>query len=293
MPLGDPWSLPPRAPANPRLLKALASTAEPLPNPSGHKPADKPTGNAVAPTDKSQAATDKPNPTGEAANRQAIYDALLHANLLMPVEQDAKPARFILADDDRGSPTVIAFTDVQALQRWQPGSTSFLALPLLQMLRESFPHLATGLWLNVADRANCFLSRAELARITGGLIAPTYLRQVELDLAPLHEDFNVESPGPVTAQLSSRIRNAIASEPEVASAYLFQLRYRDGTRRLALGVRLLRLLDESLVDRMLHRIARHINLPGTPRPHLDAIVLNFDRYQAVRQVVPPIHERGG
>ncbi|HQY87785.1 MAG TPA: SseB family protein [Tepidisphaeraceae bacterium] len=260
---GNPNSHIPRGPNNPRLLKALSGSAE------------------------------------DEGARQGFYEALLNSTLVLPVRSAQEKQvsswsskhQFLLVEDSRGSPAVIAFTDWQALQRWQPTGASFLALPMIQLLRDSFPSTASGMWLNVADRSARFVTRAEIARISSGVIAPTYSTQIEKDLSPLHDEFRVEIPKPAPAPLVHRIIECLQREHEVAQGFLMQINRTARSSRLAIGLRLTRVIEEQTVDALLRRVARAVNEGRPQRGAVEVIVLDYNRYQKVSSIIVPIFER--
>lgn len=259
---GDPNVYQPRAPANPRLLKALSSSIT------------------------------------DAAARHGFYEALMNSVVLLPtatVPSDTLPVAsektFLLIEDEKGVPAVCAFTDLAAMQRWQPGSTGFLSLPMPQFLRESFPASAGGIWINIADRAARFVSRAELSQVTSGLICPSYAAQVEKELAPPHADFKPQLPGMIPDELLARILATLRKEADVASAYLMEVDPKPKRARLCVGLRLARLLEEPQVDQLLRRVARQINVRRLHRGTIDVILLDFVKHQAVAAKVPAIFER--
>lgn len=260
---GDPNVYQPRAPANPRLLKALASS------------------------------------TTDPQARHGFYEALMNSVVLVPtrtVPSDDAPIsadkKFLLIEDEKGVPAVCLFTDLPAMQRWQPGSTGFLSLPMPQFLRESFPASAGGVWINIADRSARFVSRQELSQVTSGLICPSYTAQVEKELAPIHADFDPHLPPTLPDELLTRIVTTIRKEADVASAFVMELDPKPKKARLCVGLRLTRLLEEPQIDQLLRRIARQINVRRLHRGTIDVIVLDFAKHKAVAGRIPAIFERG-
>jgi hypothetical protein len=261
----DPTSHPPRAPSNPRLLKALST--------------------ASASTDLSA--------------RNGLYEALMNSVVLIPTSVPVADAgriepkkQFIVVEDERGVPAVPVFSDLQALQRWAPGSTGFISLPVVQFLREAFPPHAGGLWINIADRAARFVSRSELSHVTSGLISPSYARQIENEVLPVHGDFDPELNTTLPAQTVARIVACVAREQDVAQAYLMELTPRPRGKRLVVGLRTVRLLEEAQVEQLLRRVARLINARRLHRGGIDVILLDFARHRVVAARMPPIYERG-
>lgn len=253
---GDPNIYQPRAPANPRLLKALATSHE----------------------------------NEDQAQRTNLYEALLNSVLLVPT-CDAQRKTVLLVEDEKGQPAICTFTDLAALQRWHPTSLSFLSLPTPQLLREGFPTTAAGLWINIADRASRFVSRAELARMTGGLVLPTYVSQVERDLAPAYSDFAPRAPGTLPTLLVGRVIEAITREADVTQAFVMEIEAAPKPARLCLGLRLGRVLDDAMVDSLLRRVARSINRDASRRRAIDVLVLDFKRHRIAADTMPPIWER--
>jgi hypothetical protein len=273
----DPTFHQPRAPANPRLLKALATAA-------------------CAPA--------APN---DAAAKQSLYEALLNSVLLIPTScvpldganatsgnltPRGKSPQFLLIEDDHGA-VIPGFTDLQAMQRWSPGATGFISVPVPQLLRESFPSTASGIWLNVADRAARFVSRAELAQITGGMIQPTYLSQVEKDLAPPHSEFVAKLPDALPADVIQRLQDALKREPDVSAGYVLEVETSPKPRgRVVLGVRLARLLEPQAMDLLLKRIAINVNPKHAHRgAAIDVLILDYQKFKQIAGAVPAIYER--
>lgn len=252
----------PRGPNNPRLLKAMSGSVD------------------------------------DETARQGFFEALLNATLVLPVRSDQEKQisswssrhQFLLIDE-RGSPAVMAFTDWHALQRWQPGGASYFALPMIQLMREGFPSTASGLWLNVADRSARFVTRAEIARISGGLIAPTYSTQIERDLTPLHDEFRVEVPRPAPAALVHRIIESLQREHEVAQGFLMQVNRTGRSSRLVIGLRLSRVLEEQMIDALLRRVARAVNEGRSQRGTVEIMLLDYHRYQKASALLVPLFER--
>lgn len=250
----------PRAPVNPRLLKALSSS------------------------------------TTDPAARLGFYEALMNSVVLLPTTAAPVPGAvspgksFLLIEDEQGV-SVCAFTDLAAMQRFQPGSTAFLSLPMPQFLRESFPAAAGGIWINIADRSARFVSRAELSQVTSGLICPSYTAQVEKELAPPHADFDPQLPAPLPDELAHRIVTTLRREPDVAGAYVLELDPKPKKARLCVGLRLGRLLEEAQVDQLLRRVARQINVRRLHRGTIDVMVLDFAKHKTVAGRIPAIFER--
>ena len=264
---GDPNIYQPRAPVNPRLLKALARVC---------------------------------THADDATIRHGFFEALMNSVLLIPTQpvvggasMQRAATNFLLVEDERGQPAVCVFTDLAALQRWQPQiKAGFLSVPTPQLLRESFPTCATGLWLNIGDRASRFVSRAELAQITGGLICPTYATQVEKELAPLHAQFTPHLPATLPTGLIERLHEALRKEADVVQAYVMELDPNPRRRRLCVGLRLLRLLDDPQIDALSQRIARAANDAKLHRRGtIDVIVLDYKKHRIVSELMPPIFER--
>jgi hypothetical protein len=257
----DPHFHQPRAPANPRLLKALASA----------------------------------HGSSDVAVKNGLYEALLNSTLVIPThalepDQGKHRREFLLIDDDQG-PSIPAFSDLQAMQRWQPGATQFISVPMTQLLRESFPPAATGLWLNLADRASRFVSRAELAQITGGLIQPSYTQQVESELAPLHEEFDVRLPEPMPGDFVQHLITTLRREPDIASGYLIDVHTGVKGRRVAVGLRLVRLLEPNHIEQLLKRVKKSLTGSTLYRGSIDVMVLDFAKHKKVCAVMPAIYER--
>jgi hypothetical protein len=262
---GDPYFHQPRSPANPRLLKALSSA-------SG---------------------------SNDVAVRNGLYEALMNSVVLIPtstvVADSIDPdgtSTFIMVEDERGQPAVPIFTDIQALQRWSPGSVQFISLPMPQFLRETFPPHANGVWVNLADRAGRFVSRSELSQVTSGLIRASYTSQVETELVPVHADFSPSLNTTLPAEIVARMVDAIRREMDVAQAYLMELSPGPKRKRLAVGLRLTRLLEDSQIESLVRRVARSINSARLHRGAIDVLVLDFARHRIVSRMMPPIFERG-
>lgn len=259
----DPTSHKPRAPSNPRLLKAL---------------------HAVSGSEDAQV-------------RHGLYEALINSTILVPTlspEPDSKKKRdpdLLMVEDERGAMVVPAFTDLQALQRWQPGALAFVAVPVLQFLRESFPSTASGIWLNIADRSSRFVSRGELSQIAGSMVAPTYAEQVAKDLTPAYEDFKVEPVAPLPGELVSRVIAACRREADVAQAFVMNIPRGQGRARLAVGVRFARLLEDVQIDAVLKRIATSINTGRSRRKSIEVLPLDFKRYGVVKGAVAPVYDQ--
>jgi hypothetical protein len=259
----DPHAHHPRAPANPRLLKALSSAHN----------------------------------TTDLTLKNGLYEALLNSTLVIPVASEVSGTgagrgrqQFLLVEDDHG-PTVPVFSDLQAMQRWQPGATQFVSVPMTQLLRESFPPAVSGIWLNLADRTARFVSRAELSHITGGLIQPSYAQQVEVELAPLHEDFEVKMIEPMPVELVQKLSATLRREADVASGYLFQVNTGVKGERVAVGIRLTRLLEPAQIEQLLKRIKKSLTGPSVYRGTIDVIVLDYAKHKKVGAAMPALFER--
>jgi hypothetical protein len=269
---GDPTQHPPRAPANPRLLKALSAAAG----------------------------------SNDAAVRHGLYEALLNSTIVVPVRPGEGqsltlrsvgptrgPVELLMVEDEKGTSAVPVFTDFHAMQRWMPGNLSFVAVPLHQFLRESFPCSASGIWLNIADRASRFVSRQELAAIASSLVSPTYAQQVERDLSPVHADFAVEPLDPMPGDLVQRLIRAIKPERDVTQGFLMKVIGPDRSARLAAAIRLARVLDDPGTDALLKRIARQLNEGRARRRSIEVVLLDYARYSVVRRTIEPIYEQQG
>ncbi|MFT3787143.1 MAG: SseB family protein [Tepidisphaeraceae bacterium] len=270
----DPIFHQPRAPANPRLLKALATA-------SG---------------------------SNDLAVKNGLYEALLNSVLLIPTTstpQDGstpsttslplsrgRKQQFLLIEDEQGA-AVPGFTDLQAMQRWQPGATGFVSMPLPQLLRESFPSACTGIWLNVADRSARFVSRAELAQFTGGMVQATYVEQVERDLVPPHTQFDAKLPETLLpGEVVLRIVEVLKHEPDIASGYVLHVEPGVKRGRVALGLRLVRLLEPPIVEALLKRVMIGINQSKLHRGGaIDVLVLDYAKFKSIAGAVPPVYEK--
>jgi hypothetical protein len=164
-----------------------------------------------------------------------------------------------------------------------------VALP--QLLRESFPPAAAGLWVNIADRASRFVSRQELAQITGGLVQPTYVQQISRELTPIHEDFDIEQPRTIPAMLVQRLRESLRNELDVSRGFIFQLNPGTRNRRLVVGIRMVRLLDEQPLDALLKRVRNAVNAGRSGKREVGVIVLDFAKYQQAVKKCAPMFER--
>ena len=238
--------------------------------------------------------------------RHGLYEALLNSTIVVPVRPGEGqplslksvgptrgPVELLMVEDERGTSAVPVFTDFHAMQRWMPGNLSFVAVPLHQFLRESFPCTASGIWLNIADRASRFVSRHELALIASSLVSPTYAQQVDRDLSPVHADFAVEPLVPMPGDLVQSLIRAARPERDVTQAFLMKVIGPDRRARLAAAIRLGRVLDDQASDALLKRIARQLNAGRARRRAIEVVLLDYARHAVVRKTVAPIYEQQG
>jgi len=275
MPFGDPNWNQPKTPSNPRLLRALA------------------------------------NLTGDDVTRRQFYDALLNSTLFVPTETHLiqttdKGQPLLLVEDEQGHNSLPAFTDLQALRRWmtQPKDSSdepspYITMPLQELLT-NLPAEAAGLWLNLADRASRLVSRGELSQITGGLVTTSVAEAMRREVAPPGAKLNFRVPSNLPNGLVDRVRRVLNSEPDVSVGYLVLITQKGKRGRLAVGVRLIRLMEDALVDKLLFRVRRGINLPmrtsdgvRAKRVAVHCVLLDAPTYEAISKALPPIYEQLG
>jgi SseB protein N-terminal domain/SseB protein C-terminal domain len=275
MSFGDPTWNQPKTPSNPRLLRALS------------------------------------NLTGDDVSRRQFYDALLNSTLFVPTElnsfqtpiQPLPPHKqtFLLIEDEQGHNTLPAFTDLQALRRFtnQPDSQAYVTMPLQELLT-NLPTEAAGLWLNLADRASRVVSRGELSQITGGLVTTSVAEAMRREVAPPGAKLNFRIPANIPTGLVDRARAALNQEPEVAVGYLVLITQKGKRGRLAVGIRLTRVVDDATVDKILFRVRRYVNQPlrktegvRPKRVAVHCVLLDQATYEAISKALPPIYEQLG
>jgi len=315
MPFGDPdWNLP-KTPSNPRLLRALSNLSpddvgkrqlyDALLNSTLFIPTE-----AVVSTPPENRVETKVEINGEI--RRDIRGKISGQVQIASVPGRLGSGPFLLVEDEQGHNTLPVFTDIQALRRWTISSADksaendYVTMPLQELLT-NLPVEAAGIWLNLADRGSRHVSRMELSQITGGLVTTTVAEAMRREVAPPGAKLNFRVPSSLPGGVVERVRLVLSKEPDVSIGYLVLISQKGRRGRLAVGIRLTRLLDDNEIDRLLFRIRRAVNTHlGTaaggfhthsaPRPRrvaVHCVLIDAQTHAAISKMLPPIYEQLG
>jgi SseB protein N-terminal domain/SseB protein C-terminal domain len=188
--------------------------------------------------------------------RRPSSDAILERELLVPTADTGRPpgagvleadteVPFVVVADDDGSLVLPAFTSEEALTRWMPQGSPYIALQgraLVEILaRSEFDRIV----VDGADGHALALTRSAAQELIG--VIPV----------PAGATFRLGQPAvPPPAGLVEAVRRACERELAIREAYLyqFQIPERDEPPSLAVGL----VLDESVREPEAERIARSL-----------------------------------
>ena len=105
-------------------------------------------------------------------------------------------------------------------------------------------------------------------------------------------DFAPRLPGTLPTGLVARLTEVLRPEMDVVQAYVMEIDPNPRRRRLCVGLRLARLLEDPQVNALCQRVARVVNDAKLHRRGtIDVIVLDFKKHRVAASLMPPIFER--
>jgi len=254
---------------------------------------------------KAVALDDKPS------TRRALYESLLKSTLLIATvvpEADAQAQPAVPSADkrvvypvtlknDQGQTAWLAFTDADSFAAWKAADPrsercSCADVPGPVLFRSAQENGLDEIVVNLAGPTTSGgLSRGEIELLAQGMDA-VVSRFGRPEVVPLGTTVVVGPPAKwPSAEFLSIIRDGLGGHPEVKAAYVFQLTTSKRKMPLALGIEFRKPLgDQEARDIMDPVCAQAVGALG-PEQSLDAMVLESDLLERVRQVVAPVFAR--
>jgi hypothetical protein len=230
-------------------------------------------------------------------SREPTPDEILEGELLVATPYlDREPGVVEFAGEDRqisvvtvvdeaGLQVLPAFTSEEALARWKPEGSPYVALPA-EVLIEI---LAGSEWdrmvVDGQDEHGFVVTRSAARQLVG----------VTARFVPEGSSFRIGLPAePPPEGLVEALRTACEREPALAEAYLYQFQIveEDESPYLAIGLRLEPAADPSEAARVARSITREVNPPAWGYEFLEIHPLDDELLEAARSNgIPILHRR--
>jgi len=198
--------------------------------------------------------------------------------------EEEKEMSFVLVEDEEGLAVLPAFTSEEALVRWQPEGSSYVAVPehtLLEVLADSdWDRIA----VDAADPSAFAITRAEAQQRLG--IATHSLSAGSTML--------IGDPAtPPPEGFLEALRSACEREPDVSEGYAHQLAVleSDDPPHLAIGLRLAARLDEEELGRLVRAIGDEVAPARWGYELVDFQILDGELLEQVTATSAPIFRR--
>lgn len=235
--------------------------------------------------------------TGPARGR--MYEALLDADLIVPVTGEADAIREADGDVDLDVPILTAadgrtalsvFSDEEALTRFEPDGMPYVAVggrALFRLLAGEPPDLVL---LNPAGPIGLELERDEIAALGRGRVPTAVADDDALEGTQLR--IGTPDPDQVPVGLVPAIRDALAADPDLVEGYLLTVGSQDGEEdRIALGIAFSGEPDEDAIRAAFETVAEdlrdHVGDRGIGMFPLGETLL-----ERLRGSVEPLYEAG-
>lgn len=225
-------------------------------------------------------------------NRKNLYEALLGAMLLIPVPeipsglgpglQTTKTnvqLKFTPILDRDKRQVAPAFTDVEALQNWDP-NTPYVGLKAQEFFRLVMGTDFHAIVINPFDpirkmiRPGGRVTRAELDLLSKG-IAPTRVGPSGVQFQ-LKSNERVAIGIPVkrpSSSVETSLRNKASELPEIGELYLFQMATQVGSTHTVIGIELNKTVPRALEDEIARTLGAYIQAKLESGQSLDFLIL--------------------
>ena len=191
------------------------------------------------------------------ATRKKLYELFLECQFYIPVPelpeglgkpvaaQASEPMHIGLLgfSDQDGRKTTPAFTDLEALQNWDPNTPSIIisSKPYFQMVRDTeFEQIAINPFDPIRKmlRPGGFITRKELEALADGFvpISSPDTGLVKLELEKGQKILIGQPANPPSPEILQRLMGAAKTVPEIEALYLAQIGFPDGQLQIIIGV---------------------------------------------------------
>jgi hypothetical protein len=176
----------------------------------------------------------------DAVTREALYEALLDANLVLPAKQGADEGHlFTTPPAEDGSWKLLAFTDADAAAAWRAEGVDLTTRPARDVFAAAVTSPTSAILLNVAGPAGGELTRREFTALAEGSMPSGDGEDVEeVHLAPGSEVFVTTPARPPGAAFLGVLRMALDESAPVRAAWLADVAFAAGELHPAVGVAL-------------------------------------------------------
>ena len=191
------------------------------------------------------------------ATRKKLYELFLECQFYIPVPelpeglpkpdaaQSSEPMRIGLLGfpDHEGRKTTPVFTDLEALQNWDPNTPSIIipSKPYFQMVRDTeFEQIAINPYDPIRKmlRPGGFITRKELEALADGWvpISSPDTGLVKLEIEKGQKVLIGQPANPPSPEILQRLMDAAKTVPEVEALYLAQIGFPNGRLQIIIGV---------------------------------------------------------
>lgn len=191
------------------------------------------------------------------ATRKKLYELFLDCQFYIPVPelpenlrkpdaaQSSEPIHIGLLGfpDHDGRKTTPAFTDLEALQNWDPNTPSIIipSKPYFQMIRDTdFEQIAINPYDPIRKmlRSGGFITRKELEALADGLVPVSSpdSRLVKLEIEKGQQVLIGQPADPPSPEILQKLMDAARTVPDVEALYLAQIGFPDGELQIIIGV---------------------------------------------------------
>ncbi len=240
--------------------------------------------------------------------RRELYQQLLKSSLLVstpkPPEGVARDGwvktkthldiQFHSIENAQKKPAMLAFTGVDALQRWKKEGSPFLALGAKDVFALALKSGMDSLVINPAGPTGGELTLPEIQILSEGAIpqAASQDGATDLEVKP-GTQVAVTAPARLPAEkLLEALRQSLSVHPEVQSAYFFDVAIGGGTPHWAVG--LVVQGDQAKAQAVFQAAGPVAGKHLAPNDFLDfALLTPGPLFDEVRKAVGPFYQKGG
>jgi len=175
--------------------------------------------------------------------RQTYYEALYDSALLVPVTVEDEPDEItedtpldvFVAQPDDGLPMVLAFTDTDAMLRWNPDGVLYATMPAADLFAQLTEGAPVVLMLNIAGKVGGEITFEEMRLLAQGLIpnSPEAIETEELANLLIEVQPLAKPPSP---HLVNHYKQSLKQQSIIEAGYLFMLTTPPNAPQVVLGV---------------------------------------------------------
>lgn len=194
--------------------------------------------------------------------RGFLYNALMGSTLLLPLadapDKDTLQAgdkiAFAAGQTSEGEPLILAFTDLEALELWNPEGVPYITLPTKQLFPLLAAQNAPMLMLNIAGPIGGEITQREINWLAQG-VTPTSPESIETETVPANTIRIGEPDPPPVPALTAFLSHQCSGHSGIQAAYLLTLQQGENSPDLVCAISFEPSLSDEMVDTILRELA--------------------------------------